>query len=401
MATLALAAALLPPAMAAEAEAEGTTADASKGGFTLKSGDSSVTFGARVQLRATLDDRESFDADTAGSGVGVEDGAATSFDIPRLRLIFKGGTFKPWLKYELQFEMSRTSGESSSKIKDAVVEIHKNPLAVLKLGQYKVPFSLQELTSSGRQQFVDRAITNAKFAPARDVGLMVTGTTEKKLLGYAVGAFNGAGESTRQDDQALMWAGRIWFDPFGEYKLSESSNDASDKPVFHAGLGYRTGEAMRGTATAGVFEDADNQSAWNLELAFKQKRIFATGEYFAMTDEQVNPTAGPDLESTGYHAQVGFMVVPEHLEIGLRYASIDPDDDVDDDDVSEARAVVGYYWKGHNLKLQGDVGQVEFQQAFGTLSSLARRGMSSLGTRIGPAQDFKDKQVRLQLQLAF
>lgn len=375
--------------------------DASKGGFTLKSGNNSVTFGARVQLRATLDDREGFDADTGGTGQGIEDGVARSFDIPRLRLTFKGGMFRPWLKYELQFEMSRTSGDGSSKIKDALIEIHRNPLAVLKLGQFKVPFSLQELTSSGRQQFVDRAITNAKFAPARDTGLALTGTTSNKLFGYAVGAFNGSGESRQQEDEALLWAARIWFDPLGEYKLTESAADAPDRAIFHVGVGYRTGEAIRGTATPGVVEDPDDQSAWNLELAFTRKRFFATGEYFVMEDEQHNPVSSAEVDSEGFHAQVGFAAIPKRLEVGLRHAAIDPHDDLDDDGVTETRAVIGYFWKGHNLKLQGDIGRLEFEQAFAALPAIARRGMPSLGTRLGPPQKYEDKQLRLQLQLAF
>jgi hypothetical protein len=52
-----------------------------------------------------------------------------------------------------------------------------------------------------------------------------------------------------------MYAARVWIDPLGEYKLFESANDATDQHILHFGLAYRGGEVMRGTATAGVFED--------------------------------------------------------------------------------------------------------------------------------------------------
>jgi len=42
-------------------------------------------------------------------------------------------------------------------------------VATLKVGQFKVPFGLQELTPDYRQEFVDRSIANAKFAPSRDI----------------------------------------------------------------------------------------------------------------------------------------------------------------------------------------------------------------------------------------
>jgi hypothetical protein len=76
-----------------------TTIDASRGGITISSGVNSLTIGARVQVRWTLDDREAFDGDTVGAGVGHEDGALSAFDVPRLRLMLSGGVFKPWMKY--------------------------------------------------------------------------------------------------------------------------------------------------------------------------------------------------------------------------------------------------------------------------------------------------------------
>lgn len=45
-----------------------TTVDASKGGVTFKSGNNSLTIGARLQIRWTGEDREDFDGDTIGSG---------------------------------------------------------------------------------------------------------------------------------------------------------------------------------------------------------------------------------------------------------------------------------------------------------------------------------------------
>ena len=396
------------PAAAEEPAKDEVKVDMSKGGITFSSGDNSLTLGARIQFRWTADDKEDFDGDTAGSGVGHEDGLSNSFDVPRMRLSLKGGMWKPWLKYEFQFDFSRTSGDSSSKIKDAVIEFVPDERAAIKVGQFKTPFSLQELTSSGRQEFVDRAITNAKFVPAKDVGVMVGGTTETKRFGYGVGVFNGGGESRVQDDQSLLWVGRVWWDPRGEYKLFESANDQTDKNIVHVGLGVHTGEAIRGTATSGVFEDVNNQTAWNLELAWRNARLFATGEYFAMKDEQANPTAGADIDSTGWHAQVGWMVRPKTVELALRYAEVDPDTDIDNDRISESRLAASYYWKGHNLKIQGDVGQIDYQagsRAYfptSTTTTIQGRGLPNPGTRLSPAtEDLTDLQFRVQLQLTF
>ncbi len=411
-AVLAAAVSLAPAAALMVSAAEEVTTDMSQGGITFKSGDNSLTIGARVQFRFTGDDREDFDADTSGSGVGEEDGYSPAFNVQRMRVSLKGGMFRPWLKYEFQFDFGETGGNKDNKIKDAVLEVVPREIFAVKMGQFKAPFGLQELTSSGRQEFVDRSITNGKFAPARDQGFVFTGVTEKKAFGYAVGAFNGGGEARPQDDQGLMYVGRVWWDPFGEYKLAESATDLPSRNVLHVGFGTRTGEAIRGTGTTGVFEEPDNETSHNIELAYRFKRLFATAEYFTMTDERQNPTQAGDLESSGYHAQAGYMIT-NALEAALRYAQIDPDDDVARNKVTESRLAVGYFWKGHGLKLQGDVGTVTFEEAFVAACGVATpplecRGMPAVGTagivnpqRLSGVKEYTDLQYRVQMQLAF
>ena len=379
-----------------------TTVDASRGGVTIASGPNSLTIGARAQARWTVDDREQYDADTTGTGVGREDGTFSQFDFTRLRVTLSGGAYRPWLRYAFQVEFSRTSGDGDSKIKDAILEIRPGGRSYrFQFGQFKVPFGLQLLTSSGRLQFVDRAITDAKFNPARDTGVMVSGTVADRLIGYDVGVFNGSGESVRQNNRSHLWAARAYFDPFGPYALSEGGSDAVRAPVLHVGAGARGGKAVRGRTPSGVIEEADNQNAYNVELAFKAPRFFATAEHFWMTDEYENPVPGPELQSRGYHAQAGYMLMPRTTEIGLLYARVRGDSDVDDAEVSELRGVASYYWQSHSLKLQADIGQVSYGSAFATLAPRARLGLPGLGTRLVTGEDLADTQLRVQLTLAF
>jgi phosphate-selective porin len=372
-----------------------TTTDASKGGFTIKSGDNVVTFGGFGQFRATVDDREDFDADPVGSlGAGTEDGPFTSFDIPRVRLWVRGTMFKPWIRYRLNWELSRTAGELDSKLKDAWVEFGAKPILAARIGQYKVPFSLQELTGDEYQIFTERAIDNV-FSPARDMGVTVGGTTTSKRLGYAVGVFNGSGEDKRQDDQNVMYAARLWVDPLGEYKLIEGTTENPEKNVLHLGLGYRGGEATKNPDTIGtaiIFENADDQKAFNVEFAWKWRRLFATAEYFGQTTENENPApATADVDGAGYHGEFAVGLGP-HFEIGVRYAEVDNNTDVDNDKLKETKAVGSWYIKGHNAKVQFELGQLAFE-------ALA----PGRGTRLASAagQEVKDRSARLQVQLLF
>ena len=379
-----------------------TTVDASGGGVTITSGVNSLTIGARAQFRWTVDKREEFDADRAGTGVGHADGAFSQFDVPRMRVALSGGAFRVWLRYVFQFDFSRTSGEGASKVKDALIEFRPTGTPYrIQAGQFKVPFGLQQLTSSGRQQFVDRAITDAKFVPAREMGVMVGGTAAGRKLGYEGGVFNGSGESTRQTRESPLWVARVFFNPLGVYGLSEGSSEVSGPPVLHVGAAVRHGAQIRGRTPAGIVQDADDQTGFDIEFAYKAPRFYSTAEFFWMTDEQANPIALADLRSQGYHAQAGVMVVPSRAELAVRYARIEGDSSRDDSAVRELRGAFGYYWRGHNLKLQADIGQVGYDAGFAALSSRARAGLPTVGTRLVSGQSLTDTEFRLQLQLAF
>jgi phosphate-selective porin OprO and OprP len=411
---LILSAALTVPIMAADEPKPETTVDSSdptKGFVTFKSGDNSLTLGAWGQFRATIDDKDEYDNDTAGSGLGKADGTSVSFAVIKLRPYMQGTVFKPWLKYKFEFEVGplqtdATHDVNSARITDAYVEFAKLPAAVLRAGQFKVPFGLQELTADYRQEFVDRSIVNAKFAPSRDIGLMVYGGAWEKKFGYQVGLFNGSGQNNPQEDQGEMYAARVWIDPLGEYKMFESANDANDHNILHIGLGYRGGEVMKGTATAGVFEDPDNETAANFEFAWRWSRLFGMGEYFTQKDTVKNPVVAPDVTADGWHAEFGVMVEPTHHELALRYAELEPNKDVTDAKQTEARLVYGYYIKGHNLKIQTDIGEIKYGANFSTLSALALRNVSPgldptkrLVTL--PGTSLTDKQARIQLTVAF
>jgi phosphate-selective porin OprO/OprP len=379
-----------------------TKVEASRGGVTISSGVNSLTIGARAQIRWTLDDREAFDGDTAGPGVGRADGALSAFDVPRLRVTLSGGVFRPWMKYSFQFDFSRTSGEGASKIKDAILEIRPVGRTFrVQAGQFKVPFGLQQITSSGRLQFVDRAVTDAKFNPGRDMGVMLSGTAAARRFGYDAGVFNGAGESLRQNNRSHLWAVRAYFNPFGAYSPSESATDAGDKGVLHVGVAARGGKQIRGRTTAGVFDNADDQKAFDVEFAYKRPRFYTTAEHFWMTDEQQVPTAGPDIDSRGYHVQAGVMPMPRSVDVGVLYGRVNGNTAVADAEVWELRGVVGYYFQGHSLKLQADAGRVGYGANYATLSARARQGLPSLGSRLVSGRSLNDTQIRVQLQLAF
>ena len=64
---------------------------------------------------------------------------------------------------------------------------------LVKFGQFKVPFGRQQLTSSGSQQFVDRALVSEQYYRGRETGVALWGVLGNNKLDWRVGMFNGNG----------------------------------------------------------------------------------------------------------------------------------------------------------------------------------------------------------------
>lgn len=95
----------------------------------------------------------------------------------------------------------------SSGLRDAFVAVTPMPEANLEVGQFKTPFSYEELLSKKYQDFVERAavVTNA-VNPARDIGVMLYGQFANKLLQYQLAGMNGSGQnrSDNNNDKDLV-----------------------------------------------------------------------------------------------------------------------------------------------------------------------------------------------------
>ena len=122
---------------------------------------------------------------------------------------------------------------------------------------------------------------------------MLLGQAWEKKFGYQVGFFNGSGQNNPQEDQkADVRRPRLDRPDRASTSFPSPPTTRSDKNILHFGIGYRGGEVMKGTATAGVFEGPDNETAANVEIAWRWSRLWAMGEYFIQTNEQIEPDGG-------------------------------------------------------------------------------------------------------------
>ena len=217
--------------------------------------------------------------------------------IRRAKLKFEGWFYKPWLTYEVQTNWPGISSANlANYLEDANInwDVTKGKKQfMVKLGQYKVPFGLQELVSSGSQQLVDRSLVSNSYFRGRDTGVSVWGVLGNNKLEYRAGLFNGNGLTrSANDNDKFQYNARVQFHPNG---------DGLDDELVLAGLfHHQPGDAARGVAAGFGFRTVLVPDA--------HEDVAAQGRFHG--DDLVGPGAG-------FGVGDGFYLVRREAEILL------------------------------------------------------------------------------------
>ncbi|MCM2358202.1 MAG: OprO/OprP family phosphate-selective porin [Geobacteraceae bacterium] len=341
-------------------------------GFTFTSPNEKfqLSLGARLQPRYTFTDNDT----------GQD---SSEFRVRRMKLFLSGYAFTKDVSYKLQVNFAESN--TASVLEDAWLNYRLlgHNEAQIFFGQDKVPFARQELTSSGAQQFVDRANVTDTFKAGRDTGLMLHGKIMAGLVNYNAGVFNGAGQTQLRSSSGATnhnaFAARVTFNPLGDMPYSEADLDHGEKPLVSVGADYYFNTLKKVSATAfettnklnyasnflkpasfGASEKVD-VDLYSIDLAFKWLGASAQAEYFiAQADGQVSNST---QRGHGFYAQAGYFIIPKQLELAGRYSYADVDRDVANDLRTEVSGAVSYYFNKHNLKVQGDVTDIHRQPA--------------------------------------
>jgi phosphate-selective porin OprO and OprP len=318
------------------------------GKTTFKGKNFDMKLSNRVQIRFTSEDLDSNSATSKPE--------RDSFRIRRAKTKFEGWVYTKDLTYDLQLNWA----DSANVMEDVTINYDftaGKKAFMIKAGQFKVPFGRQELTSSGNQQFVDRAVVSNTFARGRDIGVQIWGTPNDAKLDWRVGLFNGNGRSTsRNDNDDLQLNARLQWAPFGDTKYSEGDFDSSDKPLFSIAAEYESN--VREIAAAGTTPAHQNdQTIMGYDAVFKFKGF----SIYAQLYERENDRSGTlsDFDDSGTILQAGYFFVPQTWEVALRLAEFDPNDDRDNDARTEEGIALSYYFNKHPHKLQMDYRQIE------------------------------------------
>ena len=91
----------------------------------------------------------------------------------------------------------------------------------VRVGQFKVPYTNEQILSSGNLDMVDRSITHDEFSMERDIGLDLRSDDllEDERLSYDLGVFMGEGQGNASSgDFGMVYVGRVVVRPMGGFE---------------------------------------------------------------------------------------------------------------------------------------------------------------------------------------
>jgi phosphate-selective porin OprO/OprP len=263
--------------------------------FTLK-------LGGRIMTDWTwVSEDDDIKADVGEQEDGVE--------VRRARMYFEGLMYGN-VQYKLQIDFA--GGDAD--LKDAYIALPDFPLGQLKMGHFKEPFGLEELTSSKYITFLERV--GSSVDPARNVGFMLSDSIYDERMTWAAGIFKTTNDyGIVQDDGGYGATGRVTGLPVYE------DNGAS---LVHLGAAYshrypdNNLVRLRSKPEAHLldyfmntgFMSSDNADVVGLESAWVSGPLSLQGEYFYIDIDRTSGSSS--VEFDGYYGQVSYFLTGEH-----------------------------------------------------------------------------------------
>jgi phosphate-selective porin OprO and OprP len=164
--------------------------------------------GTRIDFRAKLA------GELRDSEAPLDDDDVTdALDIARRR-VGVAGEIRNLVDFQVEAEIG-----SDEVWRDVYANYRQFDFVQVQGGKFKLPFSLDENTSSTNLDFVHRSRAASQLAPGRDVGVMVHGRVLKRIFGYELGVFDHDGDNARTVDTDRVYggqtlAGRATLQPF-------------------------------------------------------------------------------------------------------------------------------------------------------------------------------------------
>jgi phosphate-selective porin OprO and OprP len=321
--------------------------------------------------------------------MNLEDGAVSAFEgrfgqtalKDRFRLrrarINLTGDFAENFDFKVEGEFENSDGISSNRTDfsgtDIFVNYHQFAEANVKVGQWKAPFGLEQLTPDPTLIIIERSLPTGAITPERQVGVQVWGKpftniwpAQKDLLTYYAGIFNGNGRNvTVNDNNNFMYVGRLELMPFKGKIFSQDSSLKLGGDVLNSrdDKGTNISQSLNllvnsdGSLSPFVLPGADERTAWGVDAWFNLGPFDLIGEYL---QEKVNgrtvagvPPGFANFTTNGFYVTGAYYLIPKKLQAAVRWEQLNPGQK-GNDGIHSITAGLNYYIHGDDLKLMAN-----------------------------------------------
>jgi len=261
----------------------------------------------------------------------------------------------------------------------------------LRAGQWKGEYNRERIDSSGKQQFVDRSISNYWFTIDRQNGVMASGRLApgtRADTSWWLGVFNGNGLNTGGDGGRPMVAGRFqWNYTRTLLPFSQGSLKSYDPPRGSITAGFMTNDSSYtafssggGGQLPGYGEGVDNQyrlQQFMLEYAWQHRGWSVQSElHIKDVTDRINSgtrrTSGGYIQA-GWFPATRFKAWPAQLELAARFALVHPDVEVASSDNEEFSMGANWFFNGHRNKLTADIAILDITDMSGNAEDVRFR----------------------------
>lgn len=316
--------------------------------FATQSNSFAVQLRARFQLQAT-----------ALVPQDAADAARADLQVRRMRLLLTGHALGRRLIFYLQLGFSERDLEDDAPVplRDAFVTWHAHPAFNLRVGQMKVFFDRQRVTSSSALQLVERAEVTNELNLDRDIGLQVLG--KAGVFSYAAGVFGGEGRNRVNPDAGLLYFAHAQLAPLGELDLAtETDLGRSARPRLAlsvaAAFNHR---AHRENSSHGDFYGDGTTDFFHLagNAFFAWRGATVSAEFLYRQTVTVHGAVDPAVlrDARGAFVQAGYLLTPR-WELAARAGHLWPRADAPSAATASTELTAGFnhYVVEHNLKVQ-------------------------------------------------
>ena len=293
------------------------------------------------------------------------------FRLRRARLNLTGD-YAEQFDFKLEGDFGQSDGTSGNRTAfsatDVWVNYHEFPAAQVKIGQYKAPFGLEQLTPDTSLLTIERTLPTGAITPDRQIGAELWGKPftsiwpeQKDLLTYYAGIFNGNGRNiTVNDNNNFMFVGRLELQPlkdvFGKGSFLKFGGDvlnSRDEQGVNISQSSNLLVNSDGSLSPFVLPSTDERTAWSVDAWLRMGPFDLIGEYLQehVEGRTVNgvPPAFSNFTTDGFYVTGAYYFIPKKLQAVVQWQYLNPGQK-GNDGLYSILGGLNYYIHGDDLK---------------------------------------------------